>query len=285
MQIEHDEGTKYYFSVGGQTPRESPLLCIPIKTIRTLAYFARRMRRFLDILCGIMSPWSGNNLTWGDETAKRNKSVDERLWLKNITGPKEKQNSNCGTRNLGSVETDIAERGDVFCFGCTEVLTYKEKKEVTVVCRRSLGFNRKKWHLLKFVHLHAQIDLNMSPFLHLRESQEGQFIQKSNIIKTHHHSSQAVWPHSAGWSSGYLLPSLQGNGQAPYFFVHVHGKRCWSFIAVKCIGQLFQKPLTKPLSSHRPGWGCLPIFKPGDPLKVRINFPIMVLLTNGSLVE
>ena len=108
---------KILFLSWGQTRRESPLLCIPVKTIRTLAYFARRMRRSLDILCGIMSPWSGNNLTWGDETAKRNKSVDERLWLKNVTGPKEKQNSNCGTRSLGSVETDIVERGDVLFWG------------------------------------------------------------------------------------------------------------------------------------------------------------------------
>lgn len=202
-----------------------------------------------------------------------------------MTGPKKKQNGNCGTRSLGSVETDIVERGDVSCFGHTEVLTYVEKKEVKVVCNRSLGLNRKKWHLLKFVHLHAQIDLNISPFLHLRESQEGQFIQKSNIIKTHHHSPQAVWPHNAGWSSGYLLPSLQDGGQAPCFFVHVHRKRRWFLSAVKCTGQLFQKPLTEALSSHRPGSSCSSIFKPGNPLKVRINFPIMVLLTNGSLVE
>ena len=63
---------------------------------------------------------------------------------KNVTGPKEKQNSNCGTRSLGSVETDIVERGDVFCFGHTEVSTYKEKKEVKLDCNKSLGLNRKK---------------------------------------------------------------------------------------------------------------------------------------------
>lgn len=48
--------------------------------------------------------------------------MDERSRLKDMTRPKEKQKNNCRTPSLGSVETDIVEKGNEFCFGHATVL-------------------------------------------------------------------------------------------------------------------------------------------------------------------